>query len=185
MNLKNQRFYKFLVLYLWITAPILFFDGAGWVYHKIQLHQWLNGEKYYNLRFTVEVPIPQVGGPKVERLNPDWAMNYGLFSRDEKDIWVGECAVAADLIDMTSSYFLLTPYWSKKKPALYENGIDIQISDYLSFAETLLEPPFTHRLNLEACQNEPEFQCLLDIIRYAEIRKNQAREQRRNQFFKD
>lgn len=187
MSRKLKR--KLLSLYVWLTLPIVLFTLYSRFSDRMAIYHWFNNTSMDKLYFDVRIPL--VHGrykTSIKRIRPCWARDNGSFENSgykaDKPS-VGPCFVSLGThrVYPFKSNIDLLPY-SVYGACLYEDHIDIQIPDFLSFEEVFFDMPTTHRLyldfktdvnqldNSEFSNYAPEFRRVLNVVKYAQECQN-------------
>ena len=184
---------KLLSLYVWLTLPIVLFTLYSWFSDKMAIYHWFNDVYSRNiLYFDVRIPLVHDRyKTSIKRIKPCWARDNGSFeTKNDFDFGavkpsVGPCFVSlgTQRVYPFKENIDLLPY-KVYGASLYEDHIDIQIPDFLSFEEVFFDMPTTHRLyldfetganqldNSEFSNYAPEFRRVLNVVKYAQECQN-------------
>ncbi len=191
MSRKLKR--KLLSLYVWLTLPIVLFTLYSWFSDKMTIYHWFNDVYSRNiLYFDVRIPLVHDRcKTSIKRIKPCWARDNGSFeTKNDFDFGAVKPSVGSCFVSLSTQRVYpfkenldLLPY-SVYGARLYEDHIDIQIPDFLSFEEVFFDMPTTHRLyldfktganqldNSEFSNYAPEFRRVLNVVKYAQECQN-------------
>ena len=191
MSRKLKR--KLLSLYVWLTLPIVLFTLYSWFSDKMAIYHWFNDVHGRNiLYFDVRIPLVHDRyKTSIKRIKPCWARDNGSFeTKNDFDFGAVKPSVGSCFVSLSTQRVYpfkenldLLPY-SVYGARLYEDHIDIQIPDFLSFEEVFFDMPTTHRLyldfktganqldNSEFSNYAPEFRRVLNVVKYAQECQN-------------
>ena len=191
MSRKLKR--KLLSLYVWLTLPIVLFTLYSWFSDKMTIYHWFNDVYSRNiLYFDVRIPLVHDRcKTSIKRIKPCWARDNGSFeTKNDFDFGAVKQSVGSCFVSLSTQRVYpfkenldLLPY-SVYGARLYEDHIDIQIPDFLSFEEVFFDMPTTHRLyldfktsanqldNSEFSNYAPEFRRVLNVVKYAQECQN-------------
>ena len=181
---------KLLSLYVWLTLPIVLFTLYSRFSDRMAIYHWFNNTASMDMLYF-DVRIPLVHGrykTSIKRIRPCWARDNGSFEKSGYKAVkppVGSCFVSlgTQRVYPFKENIDLLPY-SVYGARLYEDHIDIQIPDFLSFEEVFFDMPTTHRLyldfktganqldNSEFSNYAPEFRRVLNVVKYAQECQN-------------
>ncbi|MBQ6615030.1 MAG: hypothetical protein IJH67_01560 [Thermoguttaceae bacterium] len=184
---------KLLSLYVWLTLPIVLFTLYSWFSDKMAIYHWFNDVHGRNiLYFDVRIPLVHDRyKTSIKRIKPCWARDNGSFeTKNDFDFGAVKPSVGSCFVSLSTQRVYpfkenldLLPY-SVYGARLYEDHIDIQIPDFLSFEEVFFDMPTTHRLyldfktganqldNSEFSNYAPEFRRVLNVVKYAQECQN-------------
>ena len=182
-----------LSLYVWLTLPIVLFTLYSWFSDKMAIYHWFNDVNGLNqLYFDVRIPLVHDRyKTSIKRIKPCWARDNGSFeTKNDFDFGAVKPSVGPCFVSLSTQRVYpfkenldLLPY-SVYGASLYEDHIDIQIPDFLSFEEVFFDMPTTHRLyldfktganhldNSEFSNYAPEFRRVLNVVKYAQECQN-------------
>lgn len=157
------------------------------------IYHWFNDVHGRNiLYFDVRIPLVHDRyKTSIKRIKPCWARDNGSFeTKNDFDFGAVKPSVGSCFVSLSTQRVYpfkenldLLPY-SVYGARLYEDHIDIQIPDFLSFEEVFFDMPTTHRLyldfktdanqldNSEFSNYAPEFRRVLNVVKYAQECQN-------------
>ena len=153
------------------------------------IYHWFNNTSMDMLYFDVRIPLVHDRyKTSIKRIRPCWARDNGSFEKSGYKAVkppVGSCFVSlgTQRVYPFKENIDLLPY-KVYGASLYEDHIDIQIPDFLSFEEVFFDMPTTHRLyldfktganqldNSEFSNYAPEFRRVLNVVKYAQECQN-------------